>query len=1024
MIPWERPILAEAVDVLLHLQDALVPGTPGAAVGDVAPADLRRVLVVLPGGRAGRVLLRDLLAAGEAIGRPGIVPPRITTPASVGSAVLGPASGIVFAAPDDVLLTAVAAVANAEPELRGRLAGDLFTESAGLDASALALAHRVLDLEHELAFHGRRPEEAAAVLRESGREEEADAWDALAELAARRRAVLRESGLRDPAVPTSEPHAETDGGVFDPDRLPAVILLVGLVELSAAARQAIEIAAAAGTRVLAIARGAAPEDLDPLGCLRAEAWADRDPGVLDADLRVGEGMGEQAALAVAAVAELAPDAPADEVVLGLLDPGLERSLISAASAAGGTVHVAGGRPLRQQSPWRLLETLGRWLESPRARDLADLLRFPRFEALADTWPRWRAQRSGVAASPAVADDSSADADADADTDADADAAAADDPASGRRRTTALFDGFIHDRVPDRLDSLKHGPRDESARDLARLAAARRAVSAADALLESFRGGSKPLSAWSRDLSDLLANLNVDRLTAGGGISPEDEEAWTRLAGAADGFAAAPPALDPEIGGAEAIRLLLDVTGSVCLAERPLADAVDAMGLLELPLESAPNLVLLGVHDGAIPGRGVRDPLLPESLRQQLGLPGDQHRLGRDAYLLTAALRGRRAVRVIAGRRGVGDDPLIPSRLLLPRGDDGPALAARLERLVDPDRVDPAPVLPPPGRRDPDAFGVPMLEGLPAPETMSVTAFKHFLECPYRFALRHLLKLDPVEEDPRELTPAAFGSVLHAALDAFARDAAAAALTEPEPIAESMRSHLDAIVRTWFGARPRAAVRLQVDRMRQRLEAWARTEARWRAEGWRTVATEHPLEGAVLEVPDEAPMPIRGTVDRIDHHAGTGQWRIVDYKTGDAARDPVKAHLGTTRRRPAEEAAWSDLQLPLYRHLLEGVRVRPDLSPVDGDIEVGYVLLPRSVAEVGWRPATWDEAHHASAIERARDIVREVRGGRFEPATRTPRFDPWAWIVQRPAMLPDAGGDTDEETEDDGVDAGDATGGAA
>ena len=1001
IVQWERPILAEAVEQLLQLRNA--PDVAGRG-------DLRRVLVVLPGRRAGRVLLRDLLAAAETLQERGLVPPRITTPAAMGSVVLGRACGIAFAEPEDALLSAVTTVAGATPEQRRQLAGDLFADEASVDEPLLSLARRVLSLEHELAFHGRQPAEAAAILREIGREEEAAAWEVVADLASRRRRLLAASGLHDPAIampPASDGEPAAADRRVDPDRLPAVILLVGLVELSAAARAAITAAAAAGTRVMAIARGVKPSDLDPLGCLMAAAWAEVDPGVRDAELRVGEGLGEQAALAVAAVAELAGDAAADEVVLGVLDPALERSLTSAASAAGGSVHIAGGRPLRQQSAWRLLDTLVRWLEAPRARDLADLLRLPRFESLADAWPRWRARVGGDGESAAAAPAGPGPG-----------GEAPVEPPPGRRRITALFDGFVHDRVPDRLEALDHGPRDGSGRDRARLAAARRAVDVVSTLLAPFRGPRRPLSVWSRELCTLLAELNLDRTTAGA-ASPQEEEAWSMLARVADGFTTVPPELDPVLEGAEAIRLLLDATGSRPLPERPANDAVDAMGLLELPLESAPNIVLLGVHDGAIPGRGLRDPLLPESLRQQLGLPGDRERLGRDAYLLTAAIRGRRQVRVIAGRRGVGDDPLVPCRLLLPRTGDGASLAARLQRLVDPDRVDPAPVLPPPGRADPDAFGVPVLEGLPAPQSMSVTAFKDFLECPYRFALRHLLKLDAVEEDPRELTPAAFGTVLHATLDAFARDAAAAALVDPEAIAAAMRSHLDRIVRRWFGSRPRSAVRLQVDRMRQRLEAWAGIEAAWRAEGWRTVATEHSLEGASLAVPGQSPMPIRGTIDRIDHHRATGRWRIIDYKTGDAAKDPAVAHHGSLRIPPADAVVWKDLQLPLYRHLLEGMSIRPDLPAVTGDVAVGYVVLPRSVAEVGWRPASWEPAHLESALERAREIVREVRGGRFEPAMRTPRFDPWAWIVQRPAMLPEPGQGGGEEADGPGDEPGEA-----
>ena len=128
IVPWERPILAEAVEQLLQLRNA--PDVAGRG-------DLRRVLVVLPGRRAGRVLLRDLLAAAETLQERGLVPPRITTPAAMGSVVLGRACGIAFAEPEDALLSAVTTVAGATPEQRRQLAGDLFADEASVDEPLL-----------------------------------------------------------------------------------------------------------------------------------------------------------------------------------------------------------------------------------------------------------------------------------------------------------------------------------------------------------------------------------------------------------------------------------------------------------------------------------------------------------------------------------------------------------------------------------------------------------------------------------------------------------------------------------------------------------------------------------------------------------------------------------------------------------------------------------------------------------------------------------------------------------------------
>jgi ATP-dependent helicase/nuclease subunit B len=221
------------------------------------------------------------------------------------------------------------------------------------------------------------------------------------------------------------------------------------------------------------------------------------------------------------------------------------------------------------------------------------------------------------------------------------------------------------------------------------------------------------------------------------------------------------------------------------------------------------------------------------------------------------------------------------------------------------------------------------------------------------------------------------------------------------------------------------VRLQLDRMRQRLQHFARLEAAWRAEGWSTVAVEHRLEDAAIRLEDGFTMPVTGTVDRIDRHERTGRWRIVDYKTGDTARSPYEAHHGRKRLPPAAEARWTDLQLPLYAHLLAGRTVGTPPQTIEGPVELGYVLLPRAAARVAWEPAEWTPAHLDAALEEARRIVTEVRTGDYEPAERPPRFDRYPWIVQRPPLLLGDEGDPaalreDEQEQGETAAAGGAT----
>ena len=55
------------------------------------------------------------------------------------------------------------------------------------------------------------------------------------------------------------------------------------------------------------------------------------------------------------------------------------------------------------------------------------------------------------------------------------------------------------------------------------------------------------------------------------------------------------------------------------------------------------------------------------------------------------------------------------------------------------------------------FIVPTPVNIPdAPEEIPVTAFRDYLQCPYRYFLQRELRLRSVEDDVRELTATAFG----------------------------------------------------------------------------------------------------------------------------------------------------------------------------------------------------------------------------------------------------------------------------
>jgi ATP-dependent helicase/nuclease subunit B len=306
---------------------------------------------------------------------------------------------------------------------------------------------------------------------------------------------------------------------------------------------------------------------------------------------------------------------------------------------------------------------------------------------------------------------------------------------------------------------------------------------------------------------------------------------------------------------------------------------------------------------------------------------------------------------------VGGDPdMPPTTYHLPASDGGTAL-----RLSHPT--------------------IPLPQPLPEPvASMRVTEFRDYLACPYRYYLRHRLRLAAVGDDAEELDGMAFGSLAHEVFKAFGAGDAAAS-TDAEEILAQLSASLDGLVRRQFGGDPLSAVLVQVEQLRGRLKAWARWQAGWAAEGWRIQYVEVGEDRAKAAIAvDGREMGIRGRIDRIDFHPGKHQWVIFDYKTSDAANSPDDTH----RKR----GEWVDLQLPLYRHLARRLGV-------EGDVKLGYIVVPRDTGETGDRLAEWTEADLQSADLAVEKVIRQVWAERFWPpaSPAPPGFDELDAICQ-------------------------------
>ncbi len=424
--------------------------------------------------------------------------------------------------------------------------------------------------------------------------------------------------------------------------------------------------------------------------------------------------------------------------------------------------------------------------------------------------------------------------------------------------------------------------------------------------------------------------------------------------------------------------------------------IDVQGWLEVFHEPGNHLVLCGLNEGRVPARSNGETWLGESARARLGLITNDSRAARDAFLFNAIVQARmrsgRSATLICGKFSIRGDALLPSRLLLT--GDGKVLASHVQALFK--EVEP----PDAGlRREPDdwKWRPPVVEVTRMP---SATGLRDYLACPFRFYLKHVLRMRQPEPHRGEWNARDFGNIIHKALENWGGKRAAHG-GSAEAIADHLIDEADRLITLGFDGKPPLAVRIQREAMHQRLRWTARILAEIHADGWEILETEKPIR---TELPGGH--AISGTIDRIDRHQDTGAIRIIDYKTGNPgnrktakveAAHRIKATPSVIQRiahLPADCPAWHEtpdakgrpqtmlwqnLQLPLY---VAAIAREFDTLP-----EPCYLTIGDTYDRVGlhiWE--CFQQADVDTAIACAAWVTDRIAQGIFTPPAGNVKYD--------------------------------------
>lgn len=962
---WDRPALALAVEYLI--QRYAVDGR----------LNLSDVVVAVPGGRAGR-RLEELLIQRAAEVDPTWFPPTIVTVGRLAEHFYE--TKYPFASDLVQQLAWIEALRRVSPEETRRVAPK---PPENDDTPAwLELGKMLARLHRELSAEGLYFEDAANCIEQlsSSQDEsqnaavdlsqEAKRWRALDAVQKAYLAILDSLELWD--MQTARFFAVRHGLC----RLAKDVVLIGTVDLTRTQRSLFD---QAGERVTALVF--APEEeqelFDEYGCVRPSDWLERRIAVDDSRIEQAAGPSEQADAVARWLASLGDRYATSDITIGVPHPEVIPYVEQRLEECGLASRYGVGAPISRSPLYALLRSVADFLDSRRYDAFAALVRHPSIAAWLERrmpdgadyltkldkyqtmhLPRTIAQGAGQAEGPSSSED---------------------------------IVGHVTGLIDELLAPLSHEARQAGTK--------RRSVK-------------REPRDWSLAIAELLGTVFGDRpLDA---RLPTDRSVMLATAELRDvlrGFENLPEQLSPNVSAAEAIDLALRELEGRNIAASPDAGAIELLGWLELPFDDAPALAVTALNEGIIPSSVNADEFLPNRLRRVLGIEDNDRRYARDAYALTMIVHSRPDVRLIMGRRSSVGDPLLPSRLLF--ACDDATMASRARRFFDDASPSSRLVLGATSRTDTSVtFETPAPRPLESPvRSMRVTEFRDYLACPYRYYLRHRLKLEAINDRAVELDGAAFGSLAHDVLKQFGeaepelRDA-----TEPETIRDFLRLILQRETKRRFGDSPPAAVRVQVEQLRARLDAFARWQADWASQGWRIEQVEiAPAEGTAFLGVDGQRMELRGRIDRIDVNIEDERRIVFDYKTSDQAKSPDASH----RKGCGDNKEWIDLQLPLYRHLLPAIGM-------DDDVQLAYINLPKDTGKVGASEATWDDATLHNADETARRVIRAIWQEAFWPPTDPPPpfSEDYAAICRDASFGPAQTGDNGDN------DAGGANGGDA
>lgn len=301
-----------------------------------------------------------------------------------------------------------------------------------------------------------------------------------------------------------------------------------------------------------------------------------------------------------------------------------------------------------------------------------------------------------------------------------------------------------------------------------------------------------------------------------------------------------------------------------------------LGAIEARLVRADRLILAGLEEGVWPGAAGADPFLSRPMRETLGLPSPERRIGLAAHDFAQAASAPEVILLHTERRE--GSPTVKSRWLwrletLARGA-GLMLPGHAEAQAWAQALDA------PGSPKPMCRPAPCPPLSARPRRLAVTRIETLTRDPYAVWARDILRLYPLRRPDETPDARERGTAIHAAFETFAR-------TSPVELpADAARVFAQLYVDALRKAGVSDDGMAREVALAGEIGLWVEALERERRADGRTIHVE--VEGRTTFEAPGGPFTVTAKADRIER-TPDGLAHILDFKTGKA---PSKKEVDT------------------------------------------------------------------------------------------------------------------------------------